>query len=129
MPNFASSTYTQGDKMENMNDFDWAEGMACAVTAADKDGVIRYMNRRAREQYKKHGDLIGKSLYDCHGERAAGIIRRLLTGGGTNAYTIEKEGVRKMIYQTACTGADGRVEGIVEVSMVIPDELPHYKRN
>ena len=119
--------------MENMNDFDWAEGMACAVTAADKDGVIRYMNRRAREQYKKHGDLIGKSLYDCHGERAAGIIRRLLTGGGTNAYTIEKEGVRKMIrkmiYQTACTGADGRVEGIVEVSMVIPDELPHYKRN
>lgn len=100
------------------NNFDWAEGMACAVTAADKDGVIRYMNRRARETYRKHGDLIGKSLYDCHGERAAGIIRRLLT-----------EGVRKMIYQTACTGADGRVEGIVEVSMVIPDELPHYKRN
>lgn len=114
--------------MENMNDFDWAEGMACAVTAADKDGVIRYMNRRARETYRKHGDLIGKSLYDCHGERAAGIIRRLLTEGGTNAYTIEKEGVRKMIYQTACTDADGRVEGIVEVSMVIPDELPHYVR-
>lgn len=119
---------TNINKMENIKDFDWAEGMACAVTAADKDGVIRYMNRRARETYRKHGDLIGKSLYDCHGERAAGIIRRLLTEGGTNAYTIEKEGVRKMIYQTACTDADGRVEGIVEVSMVIPDELPHYVR-
>ena len=91
-----------------MNNFDWAEGMACAVTAADKDGVITYMNRRAREQYKKHGDLIGRSLYDCHGERAAGIIRRLLAEGGTNAYTIEKNGVRKMIYQTAVTAADGR---------------------
>jgi len=33
-----------------------------------------------------------------------------------------------MIYQTAVTAADGRVEGIVEVSMVIPDELPHYIR-
>ena len=109
-------------------DFDWAEGMACAVTAADKDGVIRYMNRRARETYRKHGNLIGKSLYDCHGERAAGIIRRLLTEGGTNAYTIEKGGVRKMIYQTAVTEADGRVCGIVEVSMVIPEELPHYVR-
>lgn len=109
-------------------DFDWAEGMACAVTAADKDGVIRYMNRRARETYRKHGDLVGKSLFDCHGERAAGIIRRLLAEGGTNSYTIEKEGVRKMIYQTACTDADGQVEGIVEVSMVIPDELPHYVR-
>ena len=109
-------------------DFNWAEGMACAVTAADKDGVIRYMNRRARETYRKHGDLIGKSLYDCHGPRAAEIIRRLLTEGGTNAYTIEKGGVRKMIYQTATTDAEGRVCGIVEVSMVIPEELPHYVR-
>ena len=109
-------------------DFNWAEGMACAVTAADKDGVIRYMNRRARETYRKHGDLIGKSLYDCHEPRAAEIIRRLLTEGGTNAYTIEKGGVRKMIYQTATTDAEGRVTGIVEVSMVIPEELPHYVR-
>ena len=115
-------------KIDMDNNFDWAEGMASAVTAADKDGVIRYMNRKARETYKKHGNLIGKSLYDCHGERAAAIIRRLLTEGGTNAYTIEKEGLRKMIYQTAVTAADGRVEGIVEVSMVIPDELPHYIR-
>lgn len=115
-------------KIDMDNNFDWAEGMASAVTAADKDGVIRYMNRKARETYKKHGNLIGKSLYDCHGERAAAIIRRLLTEGGTNAYTIEKEGLRKMIYQTAVTAADGRVEGIVEVSMVIPDELPHYVR-
>ena len=110
------------------NNFEWAEGMACAVTAADAEGVIRYMNRRARETYRKHGDLIGRSLFDCHGERAAGIIRRLLAEGGTNAYTIEKEGVRKMIYQTAVTGADGRVTGIVEVSIVIPEELPHYVR-
>ena len=73
------------------NNFEWAEGMACAVTAADAEGVIRYMNRRARETYRKHGDLIGRSLFDCHGERAAGIIRRLLKEGGTNAYTIEKE--------------------------------------
>ena len=110
------------------NNFEWAEGMACAVTAADAEGVIRYMNRRARETYRKHGDLIGRSLFDCHGERATGIIRRLLAEGGTNAYTIEKEGVRKMIYQTAVTDDEGRVTGIVEVSMVIPDELPHYVR-
>ena len=111
-----------------MKDIEWAEGMNCAVTAADKDGVIRYMNRKARETYKKHGNLIGKSLYDCHGERAAAIIRRLLAEGGTNSYTIEKNGQRKMIYQTAVTTADGRVEGIVEISMVVPEEMPHYVR-
>ena len=110
------------------NNFEWAEGMACAVTAADAEGVIRYMNRKARETYRKHGDLIGRSLFDCHGERAAGIIRRLLAEGGTNAYTIEKNGLHKMIYQTAVTDDEGRVTGIVEISMVIPEELPHYVR-
>ena len=110
------------------NNFNWAEGMACAVTAADKDGVIRYMNRKAQETYKKHGNLIGKSLYDCHGERAAAIIRQLLAEGGTNAYTIEKNGQHKVIYQTAVTDGDGHVEGIVEISMVVPEEMPHYVR-
>lgn len=111
-----------------MEKYEWAEGMACAVTAADKDGVIRYMNRKARETYKKHGNLIGKSLYDCHGERAAGIIRGLLASGGSNAYTIHKNGQKKMIYQTAYTGEDGSVAGLVEISMVIPEEMPHYVR-
>ncbi len=111
-----------------MEKYEWAEGMACAVTAADKDGVIRYMNRRARLQYKKHGNLIGKSLYDCHGERAAGIIRQLLAEGGTNAYTIEKNGQHKVIYQTATTDTEGCVCGIVEISMVVPEEMPHYVR-
>ena len=111
-----------------MNNFDWAEGMACAVTAADKDGVIRYMNRRARETYRKHGDLVGKSLFDCHGERSREIIRRLLTDGGTNVYTIEKNGVRKMIYQTAWR-VDGVVGGLAEISMEIPAEMPHHIRN
>ena len=39
------------------------------------------------------------------------------------AYTGEK-----MIYQTAYTGEDGSVAGLVEISMVIPEEMPHYVR-
>ena len=92
-----------------MKDIEWAEGMNCAVTVCDAEGMITYMNARARETYKKHGDLIGKNLFDCHGERAAGIIRGLLASGGSNAYTIHKNGQKKMIYQTAYTGEDGSV--------------------
>lgn len=110
-----------------MKDFEWAEGMNCAVTVCDADATIVYMNRKSRETFAKHGDLIGKSLMDCHGERARSIIRQLLATGGTNAYTIEKNGQRKMIYQTAYAN-DGKVGGLVEISMVIPDELPHYIR-
>ena len=52
----------------------------------------------------------------------------LLQTGGSNAYTIEKNGLKKMIYQTAWK-QDGVVAGLVEISMVIPFEMPHYIRH
>ena len=51
----------------------------------------------------------------------------MLASGGTNAYTIEKQGVLKMIYQTAWKER-GEVRGLVEISMEIPAEMPHYIR-
>ena len=83
---------------------------------------------KARATFAQHGDLIGRNLFDCHGERSREIIRRLLADGGTNVYTIEKNGVRKMIYQTAWR-VDGVVGGLAEISMEIPAEMPHYIRN
>ena len=43
------------------------------------------------------------------------------------AYSIEKQGVRKMIYQTAWRER-GEIRGLVEISMELPDEMPHYIR-
>ena len=33
-----------------------------------------------------------------------------------------------MIYQTAYTDENGKIGGLVEISMVIPEEMPHYDR-
>lgn len=109
------------------NTFPWAEETGCAVTVCDTEGTILYMNEKARTTYAKHGDLIGRNLFGCHSERSCGIIRELLATGGTNAYTIEKQGKRKMIYQTAWK-EHGEVRGLVEISMEIPPEMPHYIR-
>ena len=106
---------------------DWAKEMNCAVTVCDKEGVILYMNDKAKETFAKHGDLIGRSLIPCHNENSRAIIAELLETGGTNAYTIQKNGQKKMIYQTAWK-QDGEVAGLVEISMVIPEEMPHYIR-
>ena len=106
---------------------DWAKEMNCAVTVCDNDGIILYMNDKAKETFARHGDLIGKSLIPCHNERSRAIIADLLASGGSNSYTIEKNGVRKMIYQTAWR-EDGEVAGLVEISMVIPGDMPHYVR-
>lgn len=107
---------------------DWAWGMNCAVTVCDANCTIIYMNDRARQTFAKHGDLIGRNLLDCHNPRSVEIIRHLLATGGQNCYTIEKLGQRKMIFQTAWRLEDGTVGGLVELSMVIPEDMPHYIR-
>lgn len=105
----------------------WAEETNCAITVCDADCRIIYMNAKARATFAKHGDLTGKNLIDCHNPRSQSIIRHLLETGGTNSYTIEKRGVRKMIYQTAWKQG-GKVAGLVEISMEIPQDMPHYIR-
>lgn len=102
--------------------------MNCAVTVCDSEGKIVFMNKKSRDTFAEGTDrLIGSNLRGCHSEHSWAIIRKLLETGGTNAYTIHKKGVRKMIYQTAWF-ENGRVMGLVEISMVIPEEMPHYER-
>ncbi len=106
----------------------WAEEMNCAVTVCETDGIILYMNSKARETFAAHGDLIGKNLFDCHSPESAAKIRHMLASGESNSYTISKQGMRKMIYQTPWR-KDGSIAGMVEISMVIPEEMPHYVRS
>lgn len=109
---------------------DWAFRANCAITVADADCRIIYMNERSRETFARRGGaaLIGHNLMEYHNERSRGIIRELLATGGTNAYTIEKEGLRKLIFQSAWRDDAGAVAGLVEISMVLPADLPHYVR-
>jgi hypothetical protein len=51
----------------------------------------------------------------------------MLSQGETNAYTIEKRGVRKLIYQTPWY-ENGEVAGLVEYSIVLPENMPHKVR-
>lgn len=111
------------DKIKN-----WAEDVDYAVTICDDKCQILYMNRRSRETFAKHGDIIGNNLMDCHPEHAQKTIRRLLTEGGSNAYTIQKNGVRKLIFQSAWK-RDGKIAGLVETSMVLPPDMPHFNRD
>ncbi len=100
-----------------------------AITVCDKEGKIIDMNRRSIATYEKDGGkaLIGKNLMNCHPERAKQIISRLMSEGKTNAYTIEKEGLRKLIYQSPWY-ENGEFAGLVEMSVVLPETMPHYVR-
>lgn len=106
---------------------DWADEMNCAVTVCDSGCRIIYMNKPARELYASRGNLIGYNLMECHSPKSREIIRHILETGGVNCYTIHKRGQKKMIYQTAWK-QEGRVAGLVEISMPIPEEMPDYIR-
>lgn len=110
------------------NRFPWADEMDCAVTVCDSEGTVIYMNRKSEETFNKDGrSMIGQSMIPCHSPRSQEKIREMLQKGTTNSYTILKNGVKKMIYQTPWR-ENGIVMGLVEISMVIPEDMPHYVR-
>lgn len=103
------------------------EELKMAITISDLEGNIVDMNQKSAD-VNSHGEkIIGHNLYDCHPERAAAILRELYAGERTNAYTIEKNGVKKLIYQTPWY-KEGHFAGLIEFSMEIPAEMPHYIR-
>ena len=109
-------------------ELDWAEGLHCAVTVCDTEGTVLYMNEKSRETFNRDGkSMVGQTLFPCHKERSQQMIRHMMETDTINAYTITKNGQRKMIYQSPWK-VDGKVAGMVEISMVIPEEMPHYQR-
>ena len=107
---------------------DWVKCIGCAVTICDKEGVILYMNDLARSTFARHGDLIGHNLFGCHSERSQQMIRHMLATGDTNAYTITKGDIQKLIFQTPWR-RNGEIAGMAEISIPLPASMPHYDRD
>ena len=112
-----------------MADHEWVRAFPGAVTVCDRKGIILEMNDRSVESFAGEGgaSLIGTNALDCHPEPARGKLAGLLAAGKTNAYTIEKRGMKKLVYQ-APWYRDGAYAGFVELSLEIPFELPHFVR-
>ena len=106
---------------------DYLKGLNVAITISAKDGEILYQNDSSIDV---NGDVRGKNMMGCHNERSQQIIRHLINDAATNVYTISKKGKKKLIYQTPWYEDDAKqvVGGLVEFSIVLPDEMPHYDR-
>ncbi len=109
---------------------EWFEKLDGNVIVCDSEGIIIYMNETAIRNYEKDGGaaLIGKDLMDCHNETSRKKIIEIMTTHQKNVYTIEKRGKKKIIYQTPWMDSDV-FKGIVELSLEIPFEMPHFKRD
>lgn len=108
---------------------DWAERLGAAVTVTDATGTILALNQRAQQTFASDGGgaLVGRSVFDCHPPPARALLQRMYTEREPNHYTIRKAGQRKIIHQLPWY-SDQRFAGFVEISIPIPDELPHFER-
>ncbi len=113
-----------------MSEHEWLKEFPAAVTVCDPSGVILEMNDRAARTFEKDGGyaLIGKNLLDCHSDAALDKVRQLLASHEKNVYTIEKNGVKKLIFQSPWF-KNGEYAGFVELSLEIPFEMPHFVRS
>jgi PAS domain-containing protein len=110
----------------NQDSHAWIRSFPAAITVCDRQGVIIEMNERARAVFG--GDLVGRSVLDCHPEPARAKLAELLATGKSNVYTIEKNGRRKLIYQSPWY-RDGQFAGLLEISFELPVSLPHFRRD
>ena len=109
--------------MEN-NIFDFFKEINVSITISDTEGNVVYMNDKAKSVFS---DMVGKNMMACHKQSSQETIKRLINEKATNVYTIQKGDVKKMIYQTPWY-VDGEIKGLIEYSIILPEEMPHYIR-
>jgi transcriptional regulator with PAS, ATPase and Fis domain len=108
---------------------EWIEKLDGNIIVSDAEGTIIYLNEKAILNYEKDGgkNLIGKNLMDCHNESSRKKILEIMRTQKYNVYTIEKKGKKKIIYQSPWF-RDSEFRGIIEFSLEIPFDMPHFVR-
>jgi hypothetical protein len=108
----------------------WAQNFPGSLTICDPTGIILEMNDKSAAGYAADGGrlLIGTNMLDCHPEPARSKVKKMLEEQQLNIYTIEKHGVKKLIYQTPWF-EEGQYKGFIELSLEIPFEMPHFIRS
>jgi len=112
-----------------MAEHSWVQGFPGAIMVCDRNGIILEMNDKSAKVFEEDGgsQLIGANLLDCHPEPARAQLEELMETQQANVYTIEKNGVKKLIYQTPWY-QDGEYCGFIEMALVIPFQMPHFVR-
>jgi hypothetical protein len=107
----------------------WVREFPGSIVVCDPNGVILDMNEAAIRANASDGGaaLIGTDVHGCHPEPSLTKLRAFVAQGVPNVYTIEKRGVKKLVYQTPWT-VDGRYAGFLEIVLEIPFDVPHFVR-
>lgn len=106
--------------------FDYFKEFDSAVTICDKNAIIVYMNEKSKTTFPN--TKTGEHLFKCHSEKSIDKINFILSGKTANTYSIEKNGIKKLIHQ-APWFENGEIAGLIEISILLPQDLTHHNRD
>ena len=91
----------------------------CAVVICNLRHEIIYMNKAAHERYKKHGELVGTSIFDCHNAESNAKIREVVEWFAKSpdnifVFTYHNDRENKDVYMVALRGEDDELIGYYE---------------
>jgi hypothetical protein len=108
----------------------WVEEFPGPITVCDQDGIIIDLNDASARSFADRGGrgLIGSLIFDCHPEPARTKLAELFASRKPNVYTIQKEGRRKLVFQTPWFRG-GQYAGYLDMTVEIPWAMPHFDRD
>jgi PAS domain-containing protein len=108
----------------------WIKEFPAAIVVCDPDGIVIEMNDKAAKAFAKDGGhaLIGRNMSECHPASCRVKLERLMESRQPNVYTIERNGIKKLIYQSPWF-LKGEYAGFVQISMEVPFDIPHFVRS
>jgi transcriptional regulator with PAS, ATPase and Fis domain len=108
----------------------WINHANIAITVTDAKGIITEMNPASIATFAADGGsgLIGSDILACHPEPSRTKLASMYKSQQANHYTISKKGQKKIIHQIPLF-KESIFQGFVEISIPIPDHLPHFDRD
>lgn len=107
--------------------FDYLENADFSATVCNNEGKVVYQNVQSRHS---DGDVLGQNLYNCHGKKSGEKIKHMIATGENNTYAIVKQGKHYLIRHSPWYEAEGgKVAGLIELSIPLPDEYPTFNRD
>ncbi|MCE5323194.1 PAS domain-containing protein [bacterium] len=91
------------------------DSMKDPVVYVDCDHIVRYMNKPAVANYAKWGNIIGKSIFDCHNACSQEVIREVYSAfeqGEDERMISDNE--KHRVYMRAVRDDNGKLIGYYE---------------
>jgi transcriptional regulator with PAS, ATPase and Fis domain len=112
-----------------MNNEDWIEEFPGMISVCDTEGKILVMNKKIADYFTSSGgkELVGTSLFDCHGPASGAQVRQLLANKKLDVYVAEENGTLELAIH-APWYKDGIFAGLVEITVPLENEIRVVKR-